>query len=366
MKDTTFGFIGLGLIGGSIAKGIKRTCPDARIMAYMRTRAKLEQAKADGIVDVILDGIGEPLRECDIIFLCTPVEYNAQYLTQIRPFLKPGALISDVGSTKEDIHCVVTSLGMEDVFVGGHPMAGSEKTGYENATDHLLENAYYIVTPTALSSEEDADRIVTVAKLIGSIPIVLDYHEHDRIVAAISHLPHLIASSLVNLVKDSDTHDELMKRLAAGGFKDITRIASSSPEMWEQICMTNTGNIIDMMESYIASLNQILHSLKAHQGKDIYELFNTSRAYRNSISENRRGSVTPEYAFTVDIVDEPGAISTLSCILSARGISICNIGINHNREQGEGALKIVFYDEASMQQAWTQLKKYNYELIPKH
>ena len=207
MKDTTFGFIGLGLIGGSIAKGIKRACPDARIMAYMRTRAKLEQAQADGIVDVILDGIGEPLRECDIIFLCTPVEYNAQYLTQIRPFLRPGALISDVGSTKEDIHRVVTSLGMEDVFVGGHPMAGSEKTGYENATDHLLENAYYIVTPTALSSETDADRIVAVAKLIGSIPIVLDYHEHDRIVAAISHLPHLIASSLVNLVKDSDTHD---------------------------------------------------------------------------------------------------------------------------------------------------------------
>ena len=154
MNDTTFGFIGLGLIGGSIAKGIKRACPTARIMAYMRTRAKLEQAKADGIVDVILDGIGEPLKECDIIFLCTPVEYNAQYLAQIRPFLKPGALITDVGSTKEDIHQVVTKLGMEEVFVGGHPMAGSEKTGYENATDHLLENAYYIVTPTAHSSKK--------------------------------------------------------------------------------------------------------------------------------------------------------------------------------------------------------------------
>ena len=110
MKDTTFGFIGLGLIGGSIAKGIKRACPDARIMAYMRTRAKLEQAQADGIVDVILDGIGEPLRECDIIFLCTPVEYNAQYLTQIRPFLRPGALISDVGSTKEDITALLPVL----------------------------------------------------------------------------------------------------------------------------------------------------------------------------------------------------------------------------------------------------------------
>ena len=163
MKDTTFGFIGLGLIGGSIARGIKRACPAARIMAYMRTRAKLEQAKEDGIVDVILDGIGEPLLECDIIFLCTPVEYNAQYLTQIRPFLKPGALITDVGSTKEDIHRVVTTLHMEEFFVGGHPMAGSEKTGYENSTDHLLENAYYIVTPTAKTKQEDADRLVEIA-----------------------------------------------------------------------------------------------------------------------------------------------------------------------------------------------------------
>ncbi len=365
MKDKTFGFIGLGLIGGSIARGIKRTYPNARIMAYMRTRAKLDQAKADGIVDVILDGIGEPLQECDIIFLCTPVEYNAEYLSKIRPFVKPGALITDVGSTKEDIHRAVTALDMEDIFVGGHPMAGSEKTGYENSTDHLLENAYYIITPTKKSKKEDTDRIVEVAKTIGSIPIVLDYHEHDRIVAAISHLPHLIASSLVNLVKDSDNPEGLMKRLAAGGFKDITRIASSSPEMWEQICMTNTDNIIEMMEHYIASLNQILDSLKERRGAEIHELFDTSRIYRNSISENRKGSLAPEYSFTVDIVDEPGAISTLSCILSARGISIGNIGINHNREQGEGALKIVFYDETSMQQAWAQLKKYNYELIPK-
>lgn len=366
MNDKTFGFIGLGLIGGSIARGIKRACPESRIMAYMRTHAKLEQAKKDGIVDVILDGIGEPLKECDLIFLCTPVEYNAQYLTQIRPFLKPGAIITDVGSTKEGIHKVVTELNMEDIFVGGHPMAGSEKTGYENSTDHLLENAYYIVTPTAKTSQKNADRLVDVANAIGSIPIVLNYHEHDRIVAAISHLPHLIASSLVNLVKDSDNKDELMKRLAAGGFKDITRIASSSPEMWEQICMTNTDNIIDMMEGYIASLNQILESLKERKSQDIYNLFDTSRAYRNSISENRKGSVAPEYSFTVDIVDEPGAISTLSCILSARGISIGNIGINHNREQGEGALKIVFYNKESMEQAWAQLKKYNYELIPKH
>ena len=364
MFDTVL-IAGLGLMGGSMAKTIKaRTL--SRVLGWNRTRATAEQALADGAIDAIAtDAL---FREVDLVIIGLYPQATVDWLLENMPKMKKGCVIVDMVGVKQFMvdHLEQAALDAGVHYVGGHPMAGSEKTGYENATDHLLENAYYIVTPTALSSETDADRIVAVAKLIGSIPIVLDYHEHDRIVAAISHLPHLIASSLVNLVKDSDTHDELMKRLAAGGFKDITRIASSSPEMWEQICMTNTGNIIDMMESYIASLNQILHSLKAHQGKDIYELFDTSRAYRNSISENRRGSVTPEYAFTVDIVDEPGAISTLSCILSARGISICNIGINHNREQGEGALKIVFYDEASMQQAWTQLKKYNYELIPKH
>lgn len=362
MTDITFGFIGFGLIGGSIARGIRRANPNARIMAYMRTRSRLEQAKRDGIVDIILDGVGEELRLCDMIFLCTPVEYNEQYLSAVRPYLKPGALVTDVGSTKTSIHKTVEQLGMEDVFIGGHPMAGSEKTGYENATDHLLENAYYIVTPTSKTRPEDTRRLVEIASLIHSIPIVLDYREHDRIVAAISHLPHLIASSLVNLVKDSDS-GSMMKRLAAGGFKDITRIASSSPEMWEQICMTNTDNISLMLDAYIASLQSIRQSLSQKDSAAIHTLFDTSREYRNSISDSGRGSVTPEYSFTVDIVDEPGAISTLSCILSARGISISNIGINHNREHGEGALKITFYNEASMEAAWKQLKKYNYELI---
>ncbi len=366
MKDTVFGFIGLGLIGGSIARGIKRSCPDAEIMAYMRTRSRLELAHKEGIVDIILDGADEQLSRCDIIFLCTPVEYNAEYLKAIRPFLKPGAILTDVGSTKTNIHQVVTELGMEDCFIGAHPMAGSEKTGYENSTDHLLENAYYIITPTSQSTQENIDRMISVARRIGSIPIVLDYQEHDRIVAAISHLPHLVASSLVNLVRDSDSETHMMKQLAAGGFKDITRIASSSPVMWEQICMTNTDNIIQIMEAYISSLQDILEDLRTQDSRGIYDLFDTSRTYRNSFTERAKGSVTPEYSFTVDVVDEPGAISTLAVILSARGISISNIGINHNREHGEGALKIVFYNEASMKAAWEALKKYNYELIPVH
>ena len=363
MNDEVIAFIGLGLIGGSIARGIKREAPDTKIMAYMRTRSRLDKAREDGIVDVILDGIGEELSECDFIFLCTPVEYNAEYLSKIQPFLKPGAIVTDVGSTKTDIHEAVIRLGMESWFVGGHPMAGSEKTGYENSTDHLLENAYYIITPTAQTSKEQTNRLVHIAEMIGSIPIVLDYHEHDFVTAAISHLPHIVASSLVNLVKDSDNQQGLMKRLAAGGFKDITRIASSSPEMWEQICMTNHKNLSLILERYIASLNLILSELNKKNGSYINQLFETSRDYRNSFSEKATGPIAPEYSFTVDMADEVGAISTLSVILAAKGISIRNIGINHNREHGEGTLRIAFYDKETMDQAWKQLERYHYELI---
>ena len=154
-----------------------------------------------------------------------------------------------------------------------------------------------------------------------------------------------------------------MKRLAAGGFKDITRIASSSPEMWEQICMTNRGPIRDVLEAYIHSLQQIHTALGQKNGAAIYDLFDQSRTYRNSIPDASKGLVEPDYSFTVDIVDEPGSISTLAVILSARGINIKNIGINHNREQGEGALRITFYEKSAMDAAWNQLKKYNYELI---
>lgn len=369
IKDSTMAFIGLGLIGGSLARGIKRARPDIRIMAYMRTRAKLEQAQKDGIVDVILEGIGEELRECDLIFLCTPVEYNARYLSAIRPFLKPGALITDVGSTKTDIHEEIRRQGLEHCFVGGHPMTGSEKTGYENSTDHLLENAYYIVTPPEGQSGESAQytenvrRILAVAQAVDAIPLVLDYREHDRVTAAVSHLPHLVASSLVNLVKDNDSAAGTMRRIAAGGFKDITRIASSSPEMWEQICMTNAAPIGDMLEQYIYSLQEILAQIRGHKGRDIYRLFDQSRSYRNSISDRAKGPIEPSYEFSVDVADEVGSISTIAVILAAKGISIKNIGINNNRELGEGALKIAFYNETSMKEAWERLEKYKFDLV---
>ena len=362
MAKPIYGFIGLGLIGGSIARGLKRADPDITIMAYMRSRARLEQAKKDGTIDLILDGIDKALSLCDVIFLCTPVEYNTSYLEQLGPLLKPGAFITDVGSTKTEIHKTVTELGMEDVFVGGHPMTGSEKTGYENSTDHLLENAYYVITPTEKTTEAQIEQMKGIASAIGAIPLILTYEEHDFSVAAISHLPHLVASSLVNLVRDSDGPEGTMKRLAAGGFKDITRIASSSPVMWEQICMTNTENIKILLKKYIDSLSDIYQELDSRDETAIYRLFEESGAYRSTFSSRGHGPVSPDYSFSVDIVDEPGAISVLSAILAARGINVKNIGINHSREDGEGALRIDFYREHDRTAAYDLLKKHNYVL----
>ena len=257
----------------------------------------------------------------------------------------------------------VMGVKPEEVFVGGHPMAGSEKTGYDNSTDHLLENAYYMITPTEKSTPEQIGRIRRVALSIGAIPMVTDYRQHDFSVAAVSHLPHLVASSLVNLVRDNDNEEELMRTIAAGGFKDITRIASSSPVMWEQICMTNTENIKVLLRRYIQSLETIYEELDRRDGSSIHRLFEESGAYRNTFSSHSRGPVAPDYSFTVDIVDEPGSISTLAVLLASKGINIKNIGINHSREEGEGALRISFYNQDSETRAYDLLKKYNYTLI---
>ncbi len=360
MEDSKLAFIGLGLIGGSIARGIKRSNPKATIMAYMRTRSRLEQAREDGIVDVILSGVGEELRQCDLIFLCTPVEHNASYLSQIGPFLKPGALITDVGSTKTDIHRHVTRLGLESVFVGGHPMAGSEKTGYEHSSDHLLENAYYILTPTAQVDDRYVRELRDFIASLGAIPMVLGYDTHDTATAAISHLPHVIASALVNLIEQSDDKYGTMKTIAAGGFKDITRIASSSPVMWEEICLSNREKLLMMLDAYQKSLSAIRQRIEHSDGDGIHNFFQSAKDYRDSLAVTPKGLYKAVFELYCDLIDEAGGIATIATILASNNLSIKNIGIIHNREFEEGVLKIEMYDKASYERTIALLRKYHY------
>ncbi len=241
-------------------------------------------------------------------------------------------------------------------------MAGSERFGYQNAKASLLENAYYILTPSAEVPAEKVEAYRTLVERIGAIPLLLSYEEHDYVTAAISHLPHVIAASLVNLVKSSDSEDGVMKMIAAGGFKDITRIASSSPEMWQQICLTNADNIAKLLRSYIQYLEVIADYIGDHTQDSLYHFFDTARNYRESFISAPSGPIKAEYVFTVDIADKPGAIAAIASLLAMHDVSIKNIGINHNRELAEGALRIEFYSQDNLSRAVEIMTEHGYKI----
>ena len=353
-------FVGLGLIGGSIAKAIRQYYPDCEIIAFDKNKETLALATQESVVDVACSHIDDNFANCDYIFLCAPVVYNNAYLKQLKTYLSEDCILTDVGSVKTSIHKEIITLDMEANFIGGHPMAGSEKSGFANSKAHLIENAYYIITPSASVSEEKVSAYVAFVESLKALPVRLSYEEHDYITGVISHLPHIIASTLVNFVKENDGKDELMKHLAAGGFKDITRIASSSPTMWQHICLQNGENISSILDAYIRMLENAKTQIQGALEHDIYDLFETSKNYRNSIPGGSSGPIKRMFAVYCDIVDEAGAIATIATILSANHINLKNIGIVHNREFEEGVLRIEFYDEDSSKKAVNILQKYRY------
>lgn len=351
------GFIGLGLIGGSIAKSLKKSDASIYITAYNRSPQPLKDAVADGVVDKAAHEIDGSFYDCDIIFLCTPVEHNSTYLSLLKGIVKPGGIITDVGSVKGYIHETVRELDMEACFIGGHPMAGSEKTGYSSSTETMLENAYYAITPTPLTSKKSLDFYIELVRKTGAVPVITEPDKHDYAVAAVSHVPHLIASGLVNTVKENDTDDCLMKTLAAGGFKDITRIASSSADMWSQICMTNSGQISLLLGKYIDYLSKIREYVDRNDRAAITEMFVQSKEYRDSISIRNSGPLPQSHAVYCDIEDKEGALSDITGLLSAGGVNIKNIEIIHNREYRDGVLLIDFYDSAGSERAFEILSE---------
>ena len=283
MDKKIYGFVGLGLIGGSIAKAIKKISPDSEIIAYTPHRETVDTAHKEGVVDTPLYEIGKEFSRCDYIFLCAPVELNNDNLRLLAGYVDPFATITDIGSVKSSIHTLVKELGLEAQFIGGHPMAGAEKIGFASSREDLLNGAYYILTKTECTDDKRLADYSELVKAIGAVPLIIPYDRHDYVTAAISHVPHVISAGLVNLVKDNDSDDELMKMIAAGGFKDITRIASSSPQMWTQICMTNKDNITDLLGKYIDTLSDIRSTIESGDASKTEAFFSSARRYRESM-----------------------------------------------------------------------------------
>lgn len=365
MNHLTFGFIGLGLIGGSVAKALRKTYPECRIIAYDIDTSALTLAKEENVCNISCSALDETFSDCDVFFLCTPVNYNTGYLEQIKKIRKDGSIITDVGSVKKTIHDVVRALQMEEYFIGGHPMAGSESSGYSASRAGLLENAYYILTPTAAVSKEWINTLSSILKDIGSIPILMSEDKHDTVTAAISHLPHMAAYALVNLIEESDDKENTMRMIAAGGFKDITRIASSSPVMWQQICGENKDKLLTFMDAYIDKLTALRDSISQENSDFLYDYFLNAKNYRNSFDDVISGPINRSYRLAVSIPDETGIIAKLSGMFAQVGINIKNIGIIHNREFEEGVLRIEFYDEYSLKQAISVLKETEYTIYTK-
>lgn len=350
-KHLTCSIIGLGLIGGSIAKAIRKYHPAAVIRGYNRNPENIRLALEDRVIDYAMQDVADQIGESDYIFLCSPVGINIANLKKMLPSLSKDCILTDVGSVKGDIHQEIEQLGLSDRFIGGHPMAGSEKTGYAHSSDMLLENAYYILTPGSRLPEKRYEEFFQFIESLHALPIRSDHEKHDYATAAISHVPHLIAAALVKLVEENDSPDQFMKLIAAGGFKDITRIASSSPTMWEHICRSNREQILILLNQYIDQLKNISKDIQDKDFPKIYELFETAGAYRNSLSDKASGPIQKAFQLYLDVPDEAGAIARVATILAEHGINIKNIGITHNREHSEGVLYIVFYDEKSLQDA---------------
>lgn len=360
MSQLNCGFIGLGLIGGSIAKALKASVTDIKIVAYDVNQKTLQLAQKDGIVDVAAEHIDESFSCCNYLFLCAPVQRNDKNLEAVKKILPQGCILTDVGSVKTTIHKAVELAGLEHCFIGGHPMAGSERVGYVNSKAALLENAYYILTPTLAVPTEKVEDLRRLVESMGAIPLILEPGQHDYVTAAISHLPHVVAASLVNLIEDNDSEEGIMRMVAAGGFKDITRIASSSPVMWQQICLANGENISTLLSRYIQTLTDFKAAIDRQEEDTLYQLFNSARVYRDSFANASSGPIKRSFSIHVDIADRAGALAHIVTLLADRDLSIKNIAISHNRESEDGVLRVEFYQESSMAEGVKLLKKAGY------
>lgn len=367
MEYNKIGIIGLGLIGGTLAKTIHRIHPSIQIIACDPNKDSLKQALSEGVIAQGLDDLQSgknsairALSSCRYIFLCAPIQQNTAFLELLAPYLNENCILTDTGSVKSAIHANVRAHGLSRYFIGGHPMAGSEKSGYANATPYLFENAYFIIT----YDDELAPALATEYKefitSLGCIPLLMTPTEHDYNTAAVSHLPHILASSLVNLVRRLDNDQEYMKSIAAGGFKDITRIASSSPVMWEEICEANREQILVLLSHFIHDMETIRDEISEHDKYAIHSFFQKAKDYRDSLPIQKNSSLPRICEIYCDLIDEAGGIATIATILATNAISIKNIGIIHNREFEQGVLRIEFYGEEPMQQAILLLRRHHY------
>jgi len=339
VKIKSISIIGLGLIGGSLAKALRKAHPDLKISAF-DNETILSKAVEDEVINIKLNDIKDSLSS-DIIFLCLPVNDSLDVFKRLIPELKEGQIITDVCSVKGVFAKIWNESKVKGIYFGGHPMTGKEKSGYENCDSLLFENAVYILTD---GNEENVFKdFAALIESTGAHVTFLNAELHDKIIAEVSHLPQLVATSLVNTISEQKDFNSLS--FAAGGFRDMTRIASSPFNVWEPIIKYNKTKILDALNSFRKEIETIIHKVSIEDFNSLSNKFESARIKRDAIPKNTKGFISQLYDVYVYVKDQPGEISKISTALFNADINIKDIEVLKIREGTGGTFRLAFSNE---------------------
>lgn len=335
---------GLGLIGASLAKCIKKEHSKSYLMGWDHCPATNEIARQTSLVDEVPASFDQGAVQADFILLALPVEITKTYLARLGELsLKPNVLVTDTGSTKAEISQYAQQFSFD--FIGGHPMAGSHKSGIQAADADLFENAYYIFTP------HDTTRLPELEVLFRGTRakyVTLSPEEHDQITGMLSHLPHIIASGLVNQADTFNQHHPRAQQLAAGGFRDITRIASSDPRMWTDILLSNRQTLLTMIEEWQDRMSTIAKWLQTKDEAAIYAFFESAKKTRDQLPIHQNGAIPAFYDLFIDVPDYSGVVAEVTGLLGEHHLSLINLKILESREEIHGVLQISFKNQTDL------------------
>lgn len=334
MKKKVF-IIGMGLIGGSLGLALRESPHVESIAGFDQDEAACDLAVAIGAIDQ-KTGLREGAKEADVVIICTPLRAYKFIIEQIAPVLKPGSLITDVGSTKVKVMELFASLPAGVHAIGGHPMAGAEIQGIAGADRYLFENAVYILTAKSDTPQEMVRVLENVLASTGARIKHMEAARHDELVAMVSHIPHMAAVALVGLTEGRQ--EELM--LAAGGFRDTTRIASSNPDLWEDIAFSNREPIIRQLNALGERLNELKKALEAGDRESLKGQLEKAKNIRDSIPKLRKGLIPFCHDLVCIVPDRPGVIGQLGIILDQEDINIVDIEILRVREGDGGTIRL--------------------------
>lgn len=342
MKREKVLIVGMGLIGGSIALAIRQAHPAVTITGMDTDEDSLTLALRNKAIDEKASDFAEAIIQSDVVFLCTPVRATIEFLNKISALeLKKPLIVTDVGSTKLEISVHAEKvLPQNAVYLGGHPMAGSHKSGFIAADADLFENAYYIFTRSKSASEKELAFLKDLLKGTRAKFVEMDAAIHDEITGMVSHLPHIISSALVHQNEEFSKKFPESNQLAAGGFRDMTRIAASDPTMWTDIILSNRSILLNHLGEWQEEVAQIIQWLKESNQQAIFDFFAKGREIRNSLPVFKEGAIPAFHDLFVTVPDHPGSIADVTSILAKENISLINLKIIENREGIMGTLQL--------------------------